>query len=71
MTEQLINSEELMYCFIRSDQWVSREYYPVVYALFRREIELNSKDTEVYNHIDNSSFNELKKNRNAGTGSEG
>ncbi len=61
MTEQLINSGELMYCFIRSDQWVSREYYPVAYHLFRREIELNSKDTEVYNHIDNSSFNELKK----------
>ncbi len=61
MTGVLIASGELQYCFIRADQWVLKEYYPVVYHLFSREIELNSKDTEVYNSINDSSFNELKK----------
>lgn len=61
MTEELVESEKIRYCFIRSDQWVFNEYYGIVYNLFRKDIELNRRDKEVYDLINNSTFNELKK----------
>ena len=61
MTEELVESGKIRYCFIRSDQWVFNEYYGIVYSLFRKDIELNRRDREVYDLINNSTFNELKK----------
>jgi ATP-dependent Lhr-like helicase len=61
MTEKLIASGVLEYCFIRSDQWVLNEYYDIVYNLFRKEVELNDIDIKVYNSINGSTFNDIKK----------
>ncbi|WP_337860489.1 ATP-dependent helicase [Ferroplasma sp.] len=61
LTEELIDSGQLEYCFIRSDQWVLDEYYGLAYNLFRRELELNDIDKKVYSSIEHSSYNELKK----------
>ncbi len=61
ITEDLIKSEKINYCFIRSDQWVSSEYYPVVYGLFKRDVQLTERDNEIYNSINDLKFNEIRK----------
>ena len=61
ITEELIATGKINYCFIRSDQWVSSEYYPVVYGLFKREIQLTERDREIYNSINDLKFSEIKK----------
>ena len=61
ITEELIASGKINYCFIRSDQWVYSEYYPVVYGLFKREIQLTGRDREIYDSINDLKFSEIKK----------
>jgi ATP-dependent Lhr-like helicase len=61
LTDNLIDEEKIKYCFIRSDQWVSEDYYGIVYSLFRRDAELTARDREIYDLINNSTFNDLKK----------
>jgi ATP-dependent Lhr-like helicase len=61
ITEELIKSGTINYCFIRSDQWVYSEYYPVVYGLFKRDVQLTERDMEIYNSLNAMKFSEIKK----------
>ncbi len=61
ITENLIKSSTITYCFIRSDQWVYSEYYPVVYDLFKRDVQVTDRDMEIYNSINDQKFSEIKK----------
>jgi len=61
ITNELINNNEIIYSFIRSDQWVNKNYYNIVYTLFKKDLKLNDIDKDIYNNIDNKTFNELKK----------
>ncbi len=61
ITEELIDSGIINYCFIRSDQWVYSEYYPAVYSLFKRDVQLTDRDLEIYNSLNDLKFSEIKK----------
>ena len=61
ITHDLIKEDQIIYAFIRSDQWVNKNYYGIVYNLFKKDIELSDADKNIYNNIENKTFNELKK----------
>ena len=61
ITHELINDDEIIYCFIRSDQWVNKNYYNIIYSLFKKNLRLSDVDENIYDNMDNKTFNELKK----------
>ncbi|KJE49905.1 MULTISPECIES: ATP-dependent helicase [Acidiplasma] len=61
ITYELIDRDILVYAFMRSDQWVYRGYYDIMYSLFKKEVELNNTDKEVLNNVNLKSYSELKK----------
>ncbi len=61
ITHELINDDEIIYCFIRSDQWVNKNYYNIIYSLFKKNLRLSDVDENIYDNMDNKTFNDLKK----------
>ncbi|MEM0139928.1 MAG: ATP-dependent helicase [Ferroplasma sp.] len=59
-TDELVKNGDLIYAFLRSDQWAYKEYYPIFYSLFKKNIEPVPGDAKLYELINGSTFNQLK-----------